>query len=95
MIAHYFLHLWSMVKQQQMTLLDLLCFKGNFLELLVSTYYIIAELSCSTCIEPLYAELSEGVMSYHVKLYHEHNLQKVYYYIENCTSADLSVTTVS
>ena len=42
---------------------------------------------------PLYAELAEGVMSYRVRLYHEHNLEKVYYYTEDCTG-DLTVTTV-
>ncbi|XP_019849683.1 PREDICTED: uncharacterized protein LOC109580683 [Amphimedon queenslandica] len=43
---------------------------------------------------PLYAELAEGVMSYRVQLYHEHNLEKVYYYTEDC-NGDLSVTTDS
>lgn len=48
----------------------------------------------SLCIGPLYAELAEGVMSYRVKLYHEHELEKVYYYTEDC-NGDLEVATVS
>lgn len=47
----------------------------------------------SLSVGPLYAELAEGVMSYRVRLYHEHNLEKVYYYTEDC-NGDLTVTTV-
>lgn len=42
---------------------------------------------------PLYAELFEGVMSFKVKIYHEYNGGKIYYFAEDCTE-DLNTTTV-
>ena len=42
---------------------------------------------------PLYAELFEGVMSFKVKIYHEYNGERIFYYTEDCTG-DLNTTTV-
>lgn len=42
---------------------------------------------------PLYAELFEGVMSFKVKIYHEYDGGRIFYYTEDCTG-DLNTTTV-